>query len=52
MGLVFIVMIMVLLYAPVHVPTYVGALLGLLFVSIAFETWMIVRRMRQDGLMA
>ncbi len=52
MGLVFVVMIVVLLYAPVHVPTYVGTLLGLLFVSIAFEIWMIVLRMRQDGLMA
>ncbi len=52
MGLVFVVMIVVLLYAPVHVPTYVGTLLGLLFVSLAFEIWMIVRRMRQDGLMA
>jgi len=52
MGLVFVVMILVLLYAPVHVPTYVGTLLSLLFVSIAFEIWMIVRRMRQDGLMA
>jgi len=52
MGLVFVAMILVLLYAPVHVPTYVGTLLGLLFVSIVFETWMIVRRMRQDGLMA
>ncbi len=52
MGLVFVAMIVVLLYAPVHVPTYVGTLLGLLFVSIAFEIWMIFRRMRQDGLMA
>ncbi|WP_232797866.1 hypothetical protein [Salinibacter altiplanensis] len=52
MGLVFVAMILVLLYAPVHVPTYVGVLLGLLFVSIAFEIWIIIRRMRQDGLTA
>lgn len=52
MSFVFGAMVLVLLYAPVHVPTYVGTLLGLLFASIAFEIWMIVRRMRQDRLTA
>jgi len=35
----------------VNVPAYVVTLLALLFVSIAIEVWMIVRRMRQDRLM-
>ncbi len=51
MGLVFGVLILVLLYVPVNVPAYVVTLLALLFVSIAIEVWMIVRRMRQDRLM-
>ena len=50
MGLVFGVLILVLLYVPVNVPAYVVTLLALLFVSIAIEVWMIVRRMRQDRL--
>lgn len=52
MGLVFVGMMLILLYLPVHVPTFVGTLLGLLFVSIVFEIWMIVRRMKRDGLPA
>lgn len=52
MGLVFAVMILVLLYAPVHVPTYVGTLVCLLIVSTVFEVWTIVRRMERDGLAA
>ncbi|MEF8815763.1 MAG: hypothetical protein V5A20_02890 [Salinibacter sp.] len=52
MGLVFVVMILVLLYAPVHVPTYVGTLVCLLIASLVFEVWMIVRRMERDGLAA